>query len=66
MECKQQHIGTRLQAGKTAHPLQSIHVLCAMNFLLPDNPSEEPAQVAPPPNPAAATSQQEAHLLGRQ
>lgn len=39
-----------------------------MNFLLHDNPSEEPARFAPPPNAAAAaaTSRQGAHLLGWQ
>lgn len=33
MECKQQHIGTRLQAGRTAHTLQSVHVLVCYEFL---------------------------------
>ena len=63
MECKQQHIGTRLQAVRTAHPPQFTHisVLCELPAA-----GQTLGGTCTIYSPATAAAQQEAHLLGRQ
>ena len=63
MECKQQHIGTRLQAVRTAHPPQFTHisVLCELPAA-----GQSLGGTCTIYSPATAAAQQEAHLLGSQ
>lgn len=66
MECEQQHIGTRLQAVRTAHPLQFTHIPVLGELPAAGQSLGGTCTICSPPNPATSATQQEAHLLERQ